>query len=105
MWSAWLYLCVAIVLEVVGTSAMKLSEGLTRIGPTAVMALCYTGAFAALAVAIQRIEVGVAYAVWAGLGTALIAVIGTVWFGEPLTGFKALCIALIIAGVVGLELS
>jgi len=105
MLNRWLYLILAIVLEVIGTTAMKLSDGLTRLGPTVAMALCYAGAFVAMAIAIKRIDVSVAYAIWAGVGTALIAVIGMAVFDEPLTWFKLVCLALIIAGVVGLELA
>ena len=101
----WLYLSVAILMEVAGTTSMKLSEGLTR--PTYVIAmfLLYGLAFVALALAMRTISLGVAYALWAGIGTALIAVIAAVWFAEPISVLKGASIGLIVAGVIGLHLA
>ncbi len=100
-----MFLLAAIVLEVSGTTCMKLSYGFSRIVPTVLMGIFYAMSLAALTMALKRIEVGTAYAIWSGLGTALIALIGVVGFNESLTFFKVISIVLIIAGVVGLHLS
>jgi small multidrug resistance pump len=100
-----LFLLLAIVLEVTGTTCMKLSCGFTRIVPTVLMGIFYMMSISSLTMALKRIEIGVAYAIWSGLGTALIAVIGFVGFHDALTPLKAISIVLIIAGVVGLNLA
>ena len=101
----WLYLSVAIVFEVAGTTCMKLADGFARPLPSVLIFVFYGLSFAALTVALKRMELSVAYPVWAGVGTALIAVIGVVGFREPLTPLKLLSTALIVAGVVGLNLT
>ena len=101
----WLYLAIAIVLEVIGTTSMKLSEGFTKTIPSIMMFVFYLASLAVLTLALKKIDVSVAYAVWAGLGTALIATIGIVYFHESATLLKTISILLIIAGVVGLHLS
>ncbi|QKT03085.1 multidrug efflux SMR transporter [Ectothiorhodospiraceae bacterium 2226] len=102
---SWLFLFVSIVLEVTGTTFLKLSYGLTKLLPSVLMFVFYALSFVALALALKRIDLSIAYAIWAGLGTALIASIGIIAFQEPLTPLKAASIAMIIAGVVGLNLS
>jgi len=102
---SWFYLALAILLEVSGTVSMKLSEGFTKMKPTVAMFIFYILSLSALNFALKRIEVGAAYAIWSGLGTALIAAIGILWFREPVTTLKMVSIALIIIGVVGLNLS
>ena len=101
----WLYLALAILLEVAGTTSMKLSEGFTRLVPTVLLVVFYALSFSLMTLALKRIDVGVAYAIWSGIGTALIAGIGIVWFQEPATAVKMVSLGLIIAGVVGLNLS
>ena len=100
----WAYLVLAIVLEVAGTTSMKLSEGFTRFGPAVAVAVLYGASIYLLTLALERIDVSVAYAVWSGVGTALIAAIGVLWFREPLTALKLISLVLIVAGVVGLNL-
>lgn len=100
----WLLLAAAIVLEVCGTTAMKLSAGFSRTGPSVLIFVFYGVAFTCLTLALARIEIGVAYAIWSGVGTALIACIGVAFFGESLTPIKITSLLLIIAGVVGLNL-
>lgn len=78
----WFILAIAIVLEVAGTTSLKLSDGLSRLIPTLCMALFYIASVGALALAVKKIEVSIAYAVWAGAGTALIALIGILYFNE-----------------------
>jgi len=101
----WLFLVCAILFEVSGTTSMKLSHGFSRIVPSILMFLFYGLSFVALTFAIKKFDVSVAYAVWSGLGTALIATIGIIYFKEPLTALKVVCTLLIIAGVVGLNYS
>jgi small multidrug resistance pump len=103
--TGWLYLFGAIILEVCGTLSMKLSEGFTRILPSVMIFVFYVASLFMLTLAIKRIDVSTAYAVWAGLGTTLIAVAGFICFKEPVTVLKVLSIALIIIGVVGLNVT
>ena len=100
----WLCLLGAIVFEVACTTCMKLAQGFARPGYAWAMLGLYVTAFSLLTLALKRLDVSVAYAIWAGLGTALIAVIGVLAFGEQMTWGRAICIALIIAGVLGLNL-
>lgn len=100
----WTYLVLAILLEVSGTTCMKLSEGFTRTVPSILLFVFYSLSFGMLTLALKRIDVSVAYAVWSGVGTALIATIGVLWFKEPITALKLISLALIIGGVVGLNL-
>ena len=100
----WLLLVSAIALEVAGTTSMKLSQGFTRLVPSVLLFVCYVASFVALTLALKNIEVSVAYAVWAGVGTALVAAIGIVYFGEELTALKLVSLLFIIVGVVGLNL-
>jgi small multidrug resistance pump len=101
----WIYLIIAILTEVAGTTALKLSQGLTKIIPAIAMAILYIVSFIFLAFALKKIEVGTAYAIWSGIGTALIALIGFLWFQESLDALKIVSLGLIILGVVGLNLS
>jgi small multidrug resistance pump len=100
----WIFLAGAIALEVAGTTSMKLSEGFTRVIPSALLFVFYAASFVALTLALKKIEVSVAYAVWSGVGTALIAAIGILYFREAATVLKLASILLIIVGVVGLNL-
>jgi len=101
----WLYLIVAIVFEVAGTTFMKFSEGFTKTIPSVMMFVFYILSLVALTYALKKIDMGMAYAVWAGVGTALITLIGIVFFKEPSSMLKIVSIVFIIAGVVGLHLS
>jgi len=101
----WLTLVLAIIFEVAGTTAMKLSEGFTKTLPSVAMALFYILSLVMLTLTLKKIDVSVAYAIWSGLGTALIALIGIWIFGESLSPLKVASILMIILGVVGLQLS
>ncbi|TMJ54455.1 MAG: multidrug efflux SMR transporter [Alphaproteobacteria bacterium] len=91
-----LYLAAAIVLEICGTTSLKLSQGFTRIGPTGAVAVCYAASFALLSLALRGIDLSIAYAVWSGVGTAIVASIGIIWFDEPAGAWKLLSLALIV---------
>jgi small multidrug resistance pump len=101
----WFFLIGAIALEVAGTTSMKLSEGFTKLVPSVLLFVFYVASFVALTLALKKIEVSVAYAVWAGVGTALIAAIGILYFREAVTALKLVSLGFIIVGVVGLNLS
>ncbi len=100
---AWLYLAVSIVLEVAGTTSMKLSDGFSRLLPSVLILVFYGLSFYAFTLALKKIDLSVAYAVWAGSGTALVAVIGIIWFNDSVTPLKLLCLGLVVAGVAGLN--
>lgn len=100
----WMYLMFAILFEVTGTTCMKLSQGFTRILPSVLMFAFYGISFIFLTLAVKKIDISITYAIWSGLGTALIAMIGFVLFKEQATIVKIISISLIIIGVVGLNL-
>lgn len=100
---AWFYLLVAIVLEVGGTTSMKLADGFTKLVPSVLIFVFYGASFVALTLALKKIDLAIAYAVWSGIGMAIVAMIGFVWFGESVTALKIVSLGLIIAGVVGLH--
>ncbi|MQA16691.1 MAG: QacE family quaternary ammonium compound efflux SMR transporter [Pseudonocardiaceae bacterium] len=100
----YLLLAGAIALEVIGTVALRLSEGFTRPAASVVVVLGYLGAFYLLArVLTAGIPLGVAYGIWAAAGVALVAVIGAVFLGDGLSGVQVGGLVLIIAGVIALE--
>ncbi|MCP4112366.1 MAG: multidrug efflux SMR transporter [Desulfobacteraceae bacterium] len=101
----WLFLAGAIALELAGTTSMKLSEGFTKFVPSVLLFVFYAASFVPLTLALKKIELSVAYAVWSGAGTALIAAIGILYFRETATALKLISILLIIVGVAGLNLS
>ena len=100
----WLALVGAIVLEVSGTISMKLSEGFTKPLPSVLIFVFYIASFTALTIALKKIDVSIAYAIWSGVGTALISIVGFFYFKEPFSFIKVLSIFLIIAGVIGLNI-
>lgn len=101
----WTFLLLAILFETVGTTAMKMSSGFTRLGPAIVMGICYILCFTLLTLALKQLDVSLAYAIWSGVGTALITIIGIWWFNESVSTLKVLSIVLIILGVIGLHIS
>ena len=101
----WLLLALTVVIEVASTTSLKMSEGLTRPIWFAAAIAGYTVCFVLLSRIFLTIPMGVAYAVWAGAGTALIALVGAVFFGEALTPLRLLFIAMILVGIVGLKLA
>jgi len=100
----WIYLIIAILTEVVGTTMMKVSQGLTRLIPAVLMFVMYAISFVFMALALKKLEVSTAYAIWSGLGTAVIAAIGILWFQESFSIPKLVGTALIIGGVVLLNI-
>jgi small multidrug resistance pump len=98
-----LYLFLAILFEVAGTTSMKLTQGFTKPLWIIPLVLGYAASLALLTLSLRSIDLGTAYAVWSGLGTALIALLGWWIFRETLTVLQLVSLALIIAGVVGLN--
>jgi len=101
----WICLFLAIFLEVAATIFMKLSNGFTRVVPTVAMFTLYGLSFLPMNVALKQMEIGAVYAIWSAVGTAAVAVLGILVFHEPASALKGLAIALIIAGVVCLNLA
>lgn len=96
----YLFLAIAIVAEVIATSALKASDGFTRLNPSLIVVSGYVIAFYCLALALRVIPVGVAYAIWAGMGIVLIAIAAWIIFQQHLDAAAIIGMALIIAGVV-----
>ncbi len=101
----WVLLAAGIVLEVAGTTNMKLSEGFTRTLPSVLIFVFYALSFVAVTFALKKLDLSVTYAIWAGAGTALIAAIGVIWFIEPVNALKVGSVVLIIVGIIGLNMS
>jgi small multidrug resistance pump len=99
----WLALTGAIALEIAGTTSMKLSQGFTRTIPSVLLFVFYALSFALMTIAVKRIDMSVSYAIWSGVGTAVIALIGVFAFHESLTTVQVVSIVLIIVGVIGLR--
>ncbi|EYR80940.1 MULTISPECIES: DMT family transporter [unclassified Shinella] len=97
-------LVVAIVFEVLGTSAMQAAQHFTRLVPTAMMVVCYAIAFFFLSWSLRYVPVGIAYAIWSGLGIVLISAVGYFVFGQKLDLAALVGLGLIIAGVLVLNL-
>jgi len=100
----WLILGTGILFEVLGTICMKYAEGFTKLVPSVLVFVFYGISLAALVFLLEKMQVSIAYAIWASAGTALIAIIGMLFFKEPFSWAKALSISLIILGILGLEL-
>jgi len=100
---AWGYLAIAIASEVIATSALKASDGFSRPAPSLVVVAGYAVAFWCLSLTLRTIPVGIAYAVWSGVGIALITLIAWIVYGQALDAPALLGIALIVAGVVVLN--
>lgn len=103
MGKAWALLVVAILLEVAGTTAMKLSDGFRNILPSIMIYVLYALSFTVLPFSLQAIELSTAYAVWSGLGTTVTAIVGFVWFNDTVNGTKIFALAAIIGGCVVLK--
>jgi small multidrug resistance pump len=96
----WLLLSIAISSETVATTALKYSDGFTRLIPSAIVLLGYAIAFYCLSLTLRQVPVGIAYAIWSGVGTTLITVFGWIFLGQKLDAASIAGIGLIVAGVV-----
>ncbi|MEI7787181.1 MAG: multidrug efflux SMR transporter [Chlorobiaceae bacterium] len=101
----WIYLIIAILFEVSGTTCLKISDGCTKLAPTLFIFFFYGLSFTFLSFTLRVLPIAVTYAIWSALGTALITVIGVVWFGESISAIKLFSLLLIILGVAGLHFS
>lgn len=102
---AWTFLLFAIITEVAGTTSMKLSAGFTHPAPSILIFVFYGFSLAFLTFSLKRLEVGFAYAIWSGLGTMLIFLIGIAFFHEQVTLLRVISLSLVIIGVMGLKQS
>ncbi len=100
----WLFLTLAIVAEVVATSALKVSDGMTRLQPALIVVIGYGLAFYLLGLALRSIPVGLAYGIWAGMGMVLMTLVGWLHFREPLDAAAVVGLGLILAGVAIIQL-
>jgi small multidrug resistance pump len=96
----WIYLVIAIVSETIGTSALKQAEGFTKLWPSIIVLMGYSASFYFLSMTLKSIPVGIAYAIWSGIGTTLITVIGWIYFKQSLNLPTLIGMALIIAGTI-----
>jgi quaternary ammonium compound-resistance protein SugE len=101
---AWLYLLVAGLFEVGWAVGLKYTEGFTRLWPSVWTLVCLVLSMILLAAAVKHLPIGTAYAVWTGIGAVGTALLGILLFGEPRDAARLLCIALIVAGILGLKL-
>lgn len=101
--SGWTYLILAILAEVIGSTGLKASQGFSKLLPSSVVVVGYASAFYFLSLALKTVPLNIAYAVWSGLGTALIALLGVVFLRESINFPMALGIVLIVAGVALLQ--
>ncbi|WP_192631675.1 SMR family transporter [Lysobacter sp. OAE881] len=102
--NSWLSLLVAIVAEVVATTALKSSEGFTRLVPSVVVVIGYGVTFYFLSLTLKSVPVGIAYAVWSGLGVVLITAVAWALYGQKLDAWAILGMALIVSGVLVMNL-
>lgn len=100
----WIYLVAAIVSEVIATSALKSSDGFTVLTPTIIVISGYLAAFFFLSLVLKSIPVGIAYAIWSGIGIALISIIGWIFYDQRLDVPSIIGISLIMAGVIVINL-
>jgi small multidrug resistance pump len=102
---AWGLLAVAIATEVVGTLALRASDGMSHLVPAIIVIVGYVASFALLAVVLKTMPVGIVYAIWSAVGVALVAVLGKLIFDDPVPPLAMIGIVLIIGGVVMVSLS
>jgi len=102
-YTSWYCLIIAIVFGALGTISLKLSNGLQKLKPSLYLTVFYTISFVALTIALQYIDISIVYAVWSGMGTLLVAIIGVLLFKESISIKKIISLFLIIVGVLGIH--
>ena len=102
---AWIYLVIAGLLEILWAVSLKYTDGFTRFWPSTVTVGGMVASFYFLAQALKSISVGTGYAIWTGIGAAGTAILGIILFSEPASPPRLLCIALIVAGIIGLKIT
>jgi quaternary ammonium compound-resistance protein SugE len=101
----WLLLLIAGIFEVIWATALKFTDGFTRLGPSVATVLAMGVSMVCMSFALRAIPMGTAYAIWTGIGAAGTVILGIVLFDEPRNGLRLLCIVAIIAGIAGLKLT
>lgn len=101
--NAWTYLFIGIVFEVIGTTCLKLSNGFSETTWSTLCIACFVSAMYVLSISVKTLDISVVYAIWSGVGIALISLIGVFFFHETMSLLKLLFISLIVVGVVGLQ--
>ena len=101
--SAWTYLIIGIVFEVIGTTSLKLSNGFSHWMWSSLCIACFISAMYVLSLSVKTLDISIVYAIWSGVGITLISVIGVVFFQEQITFYKLMFISLIVIGVIGLQ--
>lgn len=101
---SWVYLLAAGLLEIVWAVGLKYTQGFTKLGPSVFTLVAMAGSVGLLGLALRHLPLGTAYAVWTGIGTVGTAIAGMVILGEPAGAMRLACIALIVAGILGLKL-
>jgi small multidrug resistance pump len=104
MIESWVSLAIAIIFGVCGTISMKISHGLEHVKPAISLAIFYTISFIAMTFALQYMQLSVVYAIWSGIGTVLVAMVGVFHFNESLSLRKVIFLLLIVSGVIGIHL-
>jgi small multidrug resistance pump len=104
-YNSWYCLIAAILFGVLGTISLKLSHGLQKLKPSILLAIFYSISFVALTLSLQGIDISIVYAVWSGVGTLLVAIIGVILFKESISFKKVFSLLLIILGVLGIHLA
>lgn len=102
---AWIVLVIAGLFEISWAVGLKYTEGFTRLWPTVGTGLALAASMALLGVALRTLPLGTAYAVWTGIGSVGTAILGIILFREPASTLRLVCIALIVAGIIGLKLA
>ena len=102
---AWIYLVIADLLEILWAVSLKYTDGFTRFWPSTVTVGGMLASFYFLAQALKYISVGTGYAIWTGIGAAGTAILGILLFSEPASPPRLICIALIVAGIIGLKIA
>lgn len=102
---AWFYLVLAGILEIIWAVGLKASDGFSKPLITTVTVLAMIASVALLGLAMRQLPVGTAYAIWTGIGALGTAVVGMLWFKDPATAGRLVCLGLILAGLIGLKLS
>lgn len=102
---AWVYLVIAGFLEIVWAIGLKYTDGWTRLWPSVFTLVTMVASFYCLAIAVREIPIGTSYAIWTGIGAVGTATLGIILLGEPVSAMRVACMALIVAGIIGLKMA
>jgi small multidrug resistance pump len=102
---SWIYLISAITFEILGTTLMKLSDGFSNVKYAIAMLIFYVLSLSMLTLALKKLEIGIAYAIWSGVGIVLLSIVGVIFFKESINLPKIIFVSFILIGTIGLNLS